>query len=106
MESQGVTDKELTINVKDFNSSFIPNFNSTKKEKRKEVKPVILEEEKRSVSVKINDLTSAGLLKIDFSDKVGLPLNLTGWTNENEGADYLDIKYSANDISEVFFEDL
>ena len=101
-----MTDKELTINVKDFNSSFIPNFNSTKKEKRKEVKPVILEEEKRSVSVKINDLTSAGLLKIDFSDKVGLPLNLTGWTNENEGADYLDIKYSANDISEVFFEDL
>ncbi len=51
-------------------------------------------------------MTSAGLMKIDFSDRVGLPLNLTGWTSENEGADYLDIKYSANDVSEILFEDL
>ncbi len=43
LENQGVTDKELTINVKDPNSGFIPNFNTTKKEKRKEVKPIILD---------------------------------------------------------------
>ena len=45
-------------------------------------------------------------MTIEFSDRIGLPQNLTGWTNFNEGADYLDIKYFANQESQVLYEDL
>ena len=67
VEKTGYTDKEFTVNVKDPNEYvFVPDFNP-KTKKREEIKPVIVEE--REIGVSFSDLTSTGLMKIDFSDK-------------------------------------
>lgn len=35
-----------------------------------------------------------------------MPSNFTKWTSENEGADFIDVNYFANEQSEILFEDL
>ena len=103
--NQTMSEYECSIEVLDPSSAFVPVFNVTKKEERKEIKPVIIEE-LRAIRVKIGALSSAGLLTIQFSDKVRLPSNFTKWTSENEGAEFIDVNYFANEESEILFEDL
>ena len=76
---------------------FVPDFNATKSKIREEIKPVIIEE--REIGVTFSDLTNTGLMRIDFSDKVGLPQNLTSWSSQNEGVEYFDIGYLPNNKS-------
>ena len=60
----------------------------------------------RKVNVEYGEMTSTGKLEIIFSDVVGVPGNVTEWSDSNEGAKYLDILYLPNQKSEILFEEL
>ena len=41
-----------------------------------------------------------------MSDYVKMPVNITEWTNQNDGQKYIQIEYVPSDYSEVLFQDL
>ena len=66
----------------------------------------VIEETVKKVSVAFEEPSSTGLMKINFSVPITVPSNVTLWTWQNEGQEFIDIKYLPHEKSEMLFEDL
>ena len=45
-----------------------------------------------------------GEVLIKFKYNMILPVNITDWTSQNEGANFLNILYHSSEVSEEYFE--
>ena len=59
----------------------------------------------RPIKILVDKLTNTGTLKIKFSDYIRLPSNVTEWSHQNEGADFINITYTPSDYSEQVFDE-
>lgn len=87
------------IKVQVLDDPFIPIYEEIIEEIELEVKSG------RKIDVTIGKPTNTGLLTIEFSDQVQLSSNITDWTNQNDGKDYLEIDYVPSDDTDELFED-
>ena len=58
------------------------------------------------MKVEVSELSNTGLIDISFSKVVSLPSNVTEWTQDNDGGDYLNVQYIPDILSTIMFEEL
>ena len=58
------------------------------------------------MKVEVSELSNTGLIDISFSKVVSLPSNVTEWTQDNDGSDYLNVQYIPDILSTIMFEEL
>ena len=66
----------------------------------------VLPERTDEVKVKIKSPDTQGRIQVDFSRDIRLPTNVTGWTNENEGAEKFKILYKPTEGTKELAEDI